>query len=74
LTNTNTPRPDGIRDKGEKMYKRRTIDEYEVQGNYGHGWEMVITEETRKAAKEQRKCYDNNETYPHRIVKKRVKL
>jgi hypothetical protein len=56
------------------MYKRKTVDEYEVQGNYGQGWEMVTTEETRKAAQEQRKCYDNNEPYPHRIVKKRVKL
>jgi hypothetical protein len=60
--------------KGDKMYKRKTVDEYEVQGNYGQGWEMVTTEETRKAAKEQCKCYDNNEPYPHRIVKKRVKL
>jgi hypothetical protein len=55
------------------MYNRKTIDEYEIQGNYGQGWECVTTEETWKNAKEQKKCYDKNENYPHRIVKKRVK-
>lgn len=56
------------------MYNRKTVDEYEIQGNYGQGWECVTTEETRQTAKDQRKCYDQNEPqYPHRIVKKRVK-
>ena len=55
-------------------YIRKTVDEYEVQGNYGQGWECVTTEETRKAAREQLKCYNDNEPYPHRIVKKRVKV
>ena len=56
------------------MYKRKTIDEYEIQGHYGYGWDVLTTEETWKAAKEQKKCYDSNEPYSHRIVKKRVKL
>ena len=56
------------------MYKRKTIDEYEIQGNYGQGWEIVTTEETRAAARDQLKCYNENETAPHRIVKRRVKL
>lgn len=55
-------------------YKRKTADEYEVQGNYGQGWECVTTEETRKAAREQLKCYNNNEPYPHRMIKRRVKI
>lgn len=55
------------------MYTRKTVDEYEIQGNYGQGWEMVTVEETKKAAKDQLKCYNENESYPHRIVKKRVK-
>lgn len=47
--------------------------EYEVQGNYGHGWEMVTTEETRAAAVEQRRCYDENEPeYPHRVRRVRA--
>jgi hypothetical protein len=57
------------------MYKRKTIDEYEIQGNYGQGFECATTEETWKAAREQKKCYDQNEPYvAHRIVKKRVKI
>lgn len=58
-------------------YVRKTRDEFEVQGNYGygHGFEMVTTEETRKDAKEQLKCYRENEPgIPFRIVRKRVKL
>jgi hypothetical protein len=57
------------------MYKRKTVDEYEIQGNYGYGWDMVTTEETRKEARAQVKCYRENEPRAaHRIVKKRVKL
>jgi len=57
------------------MYKRKTIDEYEIQGYYGQGWECVTTEETRKEAKEQLDCYRKNEIFnAHRIVKKRVKI
>jgi hypothetical protein len=59
---------------GEKMYKRKTRDEWEIQGNYGHGWEMVTTEETRKAATVQLRCYNLNESAPHRIKKIRVKI
>lgn len=55
------------------MYIRKTEDEWEIQGHYGQGWEMVTTETSRKDAKEQLKCYNENESYPHRIVKKRVK-
>jgi hypothetical protein len=58
-------------------YKRKTEDEYQIQGNYGygHGFECVTTEETWKAAKEQIKCYRENEPgVPFRIVHKRVKL
>ena len=57
-----------------KNYIRKTVDEYEVQGNYGQGWECVTTEETYRDAREQLKCYNENEPYPHRIVKKRVKI
>lgn len=55
------------------MYIRKTYDEYEVQGNYGQGWEMVTIEETYKEAKAQLKCYRENEPgTAHRIVKKRI--
>ena len=38
------------------MYIRKTKDEYEIQGNYGDGWEMVTTEETLRGARAQVKC------------------
>jgi hypothetical protein len=57
------------------MYKRRTVDEYEIQGNYGQGFECVTTEEKYSAAREQLKTYRENESqYYHRIVKRRVKI
>lgn len=56
-------------------YKRKTEDEYEIQGYYSEGWEMVTTETTWPAAKAQRKTYRENEPgVSFRIVKKRVKI
>jgi len=57
------------------MYKRKTVDEYQIQGFYSGTWETVTTEETRQDAKKMLKCYNENEsTIIHRIVKKRVKI
>lgn len=57
------------------MYKRKTRDIWEVQGNYGYGWDMVTTEESHKEAIAMLKCYQENErNYPHRIVKKRERI
>ena len=56
------------------MYKRKTVDEFEIQGHYGQGWECVTTEETRKEARAQLRVYNDNEAYPHRIIKKRVRI
>jgi len=56
-------------------YVRKTKDEYEIQGNYGYGWDVLCTEETWREAKAQLRCYEENELqYLHRIVKRRVKL
>ena len=54
------------------MYRRKTHDEFEIQGNCGYGWEMETTEMNFKDAKAQAKCYRENVNYPIRIVKKRV--
>lgn len=43
------------------MYKRKTRDVWEVQGNYGYGWDMVTTEESRREAVKMLKCYQENE-------------
>ena len=56
-------------------YTRKTRDEYEVQGYFGYGWEMVTTEDTWKGAKSQRQCYrDNDSKHIYRIIKKRVRI
>jgi hypothetical protein len=57
------------------MYQRKTKDVWEVQGNYGYGWEMVTTEESRSDAKKQLACYDENEpNVPHRLKMVREKI
>ena len=45
--------------------------EYEIQGNYGYGWDTLTTEDTLKLAREQLITYGNNEDIPLRV--KRVK-
>ena len=46
--------------------------EYEIQGNYGHGWDLLTTEETLGEAHAQLATYRANERIPLRI--KRVKV
>jgi hypothetical protein len=56
-------------------YVRKTRDVWEVQGNYGQGWECVTTENTWKEAREQVRVYRENEPqYPHRVklVRERI--
>jgi len=56
-------------------YKRKTEDEYNIEGYYQGQWETVTCEETRTAAKEQIKCYRENEPgTAFRIKKSRVKI
>ena len=44
--------------------------EYEVQGNYGYGWDCLTTESNMKDALVQLECYNENEpNVPHRIRK-----
>ena len=44
--------------------------EFVLQGNYGSGWDDLTSEETRKAAREQLKCYRENEGGEYRIVRR----
>ena len=56
-------------------YIRKTEDEYEIQGNYGYGYECVNTETTLKDARRSIREYKENErSIPFKVVKKRVKL
>lgn len=52
-------------------YVRKTKDVWEIQVDYGYGWECETTEETSSEAKAQARCYRENVHYPVRIVKKR---
>jgi hypothetical protein len=59
------------------MYKRKTVDEFEIQGNAGDGcgYEMLTTETTRKEAKQRIREYrENAPGSNYRFVCKRVKL
>lgn len=55
--------------------KKQTV-EYELQGNYGHGWERLVTEETFAEAKQRRTEYQVNEGpfygSRYRIVRRKV--
>ena len=56
-------------------YKRKTSDEFEVQGNYGHGFECVTAEASLKEARARLREYRENEPgVPFRIIKRRVPL
>ncbi|HTE40303.1 MAG TPA: hypothetical protein VK629_05720 [Steroidobacteraceae bacterium] len=57
------------------MSTRKTRDEYQLHIDYGGGFEEVVAEDTMKAAREQQKCYRENEPgYRSKIVKKRIKI
>ena len=56
------------------MYRRKTEDEWEIQGNNGYGWECECVEETWKDARAQARRYRDSVHYPIRIVKKRVRI
>jgi hypothetical protein len=58
-------------------YVRKTRDEWEIQGDHGHGlgWELETTEMSWKEAKAQLKTYrENCPGVPFRAVKKRERI
>jgi hypothetical protein len=67
---------DYITDKINKAYEEASKDiyryEYEIQGNYGYGWEMLTTESNIKDARAQLETYQSNENIPLRIKKVKV--
>ena len=46
--------------------------EYEIQGNYGYGWDRLTTEQTLKEANAQLATYRANESIPLRIKRVRA--
>lgn len=58
-------------------YVRKTRDEFEIRGNYGygHGFETVTSETTRREARARLREYRENEPgVPFRLVCVRVPL
>ena len=52
-------------------YERKTIDTWELQLNYGYGWEYTLTEFTREEARARLKEYrENQPQYPARLVRR----
>ena len=65
----------GLDVKFRKKKERKTREEFQIQGNYGQGWEEVTAEDTRKEAQARLKEYrENQPEYPHRLVVKRVPI
>lgn len=55
-------------------YQRKTRDEYQIHGNYGHGWEEVDAFDTRKEAREILKEYRIAAPYAsYKLIVKRIK-
>ena len=54
------------------MYVRKTVDTWVLEGNYGYGWEHILTEYTWKEGLERLREYRENQPgYPVRLTKKR---
>ena len=59
----------------ENAYRRKTQDEYVLQGNYGYGWEDLTAEASRKEILARRREYQENEPgTPLKIVVRRIPL
>lgn len=66
------PNPKSI--KGVFMYIRKTVDEWQILGNYGYGWDIVCCYSTYKEAKTDLKLYRENEGgyATFKLIKKRI--
>lgn len=52
------------------MYERKTIDRWDIETNYGDGWEVECSEYTRAEAKRTYREYrDNVQAYGKGLVR-----
>ncbi len=56
------------------MYVRKTVDRWDIETNYGYGWEVECSEYTLKDAKMQLRCYRDNISGLVRLVKRRERI
>ena len=54
-------------------YERKTVDRWDIETNWGYGWETECSEYTYKEAKAQVNCYRENSCgrFAVRLVKRR---
>lgn len=56
-------------------YQRKTRDEYVLLGNWGYGWDEVLTEDSYKDIRQRYKEYlENDHRAIYRIQKRRVPI
>lgn len=55
------------------VYKRKTVDRWDIMTNYGYGWECECSEYTWKEAKQTFKEYRENISGMVRLEKHREK-
>lgn len=55
-------------------YRRKTTDEYDVEGFYASGWEVLCCEETLREARARVREYQANDRGNYRIRKNRVPI
>ena len=60
--------------KPKSKYQRKTKDVYILMGNYGYGWDELIKYDNYSEAKKELVVYNENERFPHKIIKKREKI
>ena len=46
--------------------------QYVVQGNYGYGWDDLVTHDNRTDARNDYLWYQKNESNSHRIIERRI--
>lgn len=54
------------------MKPTKYVTVYILQGNYGDGWTDLTGGTDRKEIRADLKDYDANESYPHRIIRRRI--
>jgi hypothetical protein len=55
-------------------YVRKTADEWHLEGHYGHGWELLTAEDSRREILARLKEYRDNEGGTYRVRCRRVPL
>ena len=55
-------------------YKRKTRDRWDIETNYGYGWEVENSEYTWREARQSLREYRENVGAAVRVVKRREKI